>query len=69
MVRIAPTIARGPNWRRGGRMNASSVRVTDAQREFLWRFSEVGGHTCVAEGLDRALAVLEQWQILPGRAS
>ena len=50
-------------------MNASSVRVTDAQREFLWRFSEVGGHTCVAEGLDRALAVLEQWQILPGRAS
>jgi hypothetical protein len=50
-------------------LKSDGGRLTDAQREFLWRFSEVGGHTCVAEGLDRALAVLEQWRILRGRAS
>jgi VRR-NUC domain-containing protein len=48
-------------------LKSDGGRLTDAQREFLWRFSEVGGHTCVAEGLDRALAVLEQWEILRGR--
>jgi hypothetical protein len=27
-----------------------------------------GAYTCLAEGLDRALAVLEGWQLLPGKA-
>jgi len=50
-------------------LKSDGGRLTDAQREFLWRFSEVGGHTCIAENLDRALEVLERWRILRGRAS
>jgi hypothetical protein len=49
-------------------LKSDGGRLTDAQREFLWRFSEVGGHTCVAENLGRALEVLERWQILRGRS-
>jgi hypothetical protein len=50
-------------------LKSDGGRLTDAQREFLWRFSEVGGHTCVAEGLDRALAVLARWELLRGHVS
>ena len=50
-------------------LKSDGGRLTDAQREFLRRFSEIGGHTCVAEGLDRALAVLARWELLRGRAS
>jgi hypothetical protein len=50
-------------------LKSDGGRLTDAQREFLWRFSEVGGHTCIAEGLDQALGALESWQLLRGRPS
>jgi hypothetical protein len=43
-------------------------RLSDAQQEFLARFNEAGGHTCVAEGVDRAIACLESWGLLVGRA-
>jgi hypothetical protein len=49
-------------------MTAARHRRSDAQLEFLARFNEAGGHTCVAESVDRALAVLESWQLLKGRA-
>jgi hypothetical protein len=44
-------------------------RPSEAQLEFMARFNDAGGHTAVAEGIDRALAVLEAWQLLRGRAS
>ena len=36
-------------------------RVSDAQDRFLWVFSDAGGHTFVAFGIDRALEILEVW--------
>jgi len=47
----------------------SDGRPGEAQLDFMARFAAAGGHTCVADGLDRALAVLEAWQLLRGRAS
>jgi hypothetical protein len=44
-------------------------RPSEAQLEFMARFADAGGHTAVAEGLDRALAVLESWNLLRGRVS
>jgi VRR-NUC domain-containing protein len=44
-------------------------RPTEAQLEFMARFNEAGGHTAVAEGIDRALACLDAWGLLRGRAS
>jgi hypothetical protein len=44
-------------------------RLSEAQLEFLARFAEAGGHTAVAEGIDRAIACLEGWQLLRGRAA
>ena len=42
-------------------------RLSEAQLEFLARFNDAGGHTAIAEGLDRALACLEAWGLLVGR--
>jgi hypothetical protein len=39
-------------------------RPTEAQLEFMARFNEAGGHTAVAEGIDRALACLDAWGLL-----
>jgi len=39
-------------------------RSSEAQLEFVSRFNNAGGHTAVAEGIDRALAVLEAWGLL-----
>jgi hypothetical protein len=50
-------------------LKASGGRLSDAQLEFLARFNDAGGHSASAEGLDRALAVLQAWQLLQGRAS
>jgi hypothetical protein len=47
-------------------LKSPGSRPSAAQLEFLARFNEAGGHTCIAEGLDRALAVLEQWGLLWG---
>ena len=49
-------------------LKAQGGRLSESQLEFLARFNDAGGHTAVAEGIDRALAVLEAWGILRGRA-
>ena len=43
-------------------------RLSDAQLEFLARFNDAGGHGASAEGVDRAIACLEGWGLLRGRA-
>jgi hypothetical protein len=50
-------------------LKAPGGRPSDAQLEFLARFNDAGGHSAVVEGVDRAIAVLEGWQLLKGRAS
>ena len=47
-------------------LKAPGGRPTEAQLDFLARFGDAGGHTAIVEGLDRALATLEAWGILPG---
>jgi hypothetical protein len=44
-------------------------RATDKQLACIAALREAGAFTCIAEGLDRALACLEAWGILKGRAS
>jgi hypothetical protein len=44
-------------------------RATAKQLETIAAIENAGAYTCIAEGLDRALAVLEQWGLLRGRAS
>jgi len=48
-------------------LKAPGGRLSEAQLEFLSRFNDAGGHTAIAEGLDRALACLEAWGLLVGR--
>jgi hypothetical protein len=43
-------------------------RATEAQLAFIADVQAAGGFGCVAEGIDRALAVLEGWGLLRGRA-
>jgi hypothetical protein len=43
-------------------------RPTEHQLAFAAHFAAAGGHTCIAEGLDRALACLEAWRLLRGRS-
>jgi VRR-NUC domain len=50
-------------------LKAPGGRLSEAQLEFLARFNDAGGHSASAEGLDRALAVLQSWGLLRGRAS
>lgn len=47
-------------------LKAPGGRPTEAQLEFISDMERAGGFCCVAEGLDRALAVLEQWGLLRG---
>jgi hypothetical protein len=47
-------------------LKAPGGRPTVAQLEFLADMERAGAFTCVAEGLDRALAVLEGWGLLRG---
>jgi hypothetical protein len=47
-------------------IKAPGGRATAAQLEALAEMEAAGAFTCVAEGLDRALAVLEQWRLLRG---
>jgi hypothetical protein len=49
-------------------LKAPGGRPSEAQLEFMARFNAAGGYSASAEGLDRALEVLERWQILRGRA-
>jgi len=50
-------------------LKAAGGRLSEAQLEFMARFADAGGHICVADSIERALAVLESWQLLRGRAS
>jgi len=49
-------------------LKAPGGRPSEAQLEFMARFNDAGGYSASAEGLDRALEVLERWQLLRGRA-
>lgn len=50
-------------------LKAPGGGATEAQLEFIADMERAGAFTCVAEGIDRAIAVLEQWQLLRGKAS
>jgi hypothetical protein len=50
-------------------LKAPGGRPTEAQLATLAAMEAAGAFTAVAEGIDRALAVLEQWGLLRGRAS
>lgn len=50
-------------------LKAPGGRPTEAQLEFIADMDRAGAFTCVAEGLDSALAVLERWSLLRGVAS
>jgi hypothetical protein len=50
-------------------LKAEGGRATDKQLACIAALREAGAFTCIAEGLDRALACLEAWGILRGRAS
>jgi hypothetical protein len=43
-------------------------RATSKQLEVIAALEAAGAFTCIAEGLDRALAVLEAWGVLRGRS-
>jgi hypothetical protein len=47
-------------------LKAEGGRVSDKQLETIAALREAGAFTCVAEGLDRALACLEAWGLLKG---
>jgi hypothetical protein len=48
-------------------LKAEGGRATPKQLEAIAAMEAAGAHCCIAEGLNRALAVLEQWGILRGR--
>jgi hypothetical protein len=50
-------------------LKAEGERATDKQLETIAALREAGAFTAIAEGLDRALAVLKAWGLLRGRAS
>lgn len=50
-------------------LKAPGGRPTEAQLEFISDMERAGAFTCVAEGLDQALGVLEQWGLLRGVAA
>jgi hypothetical protein len=50
-------------------LKAPGGRATEAQLEFLADMEAAGAFTCLAEGLDRALDVLESWGLLRGVAT
>jgi hypothetical protein len=50
-------------------LKAPGGRGTESQLTFLSDMEQAGAYTCLAEGLDRALKVLEAWGLLRGKAS
>jgi hypothetical protein len=50
-------------------LKAPGGRATDKQLATIAALREAGAFTCIAEGLDRALACLEAWGVLRGRVS
>lgn len=53
----------------GLELKAPGGRPTEKQLLAMAAMDEAGGFVCIAEGLDRALAVLEGWGILRGRTT
>jgi hypothetical protein len=55
-------------WHRGNsfalELKSPGNRPTEAQLEFMARFADAGGHSAVADNIDRALAVLDAWGLL-----
>ena len=49
-------------------LKAEGGRASDKQLATIAALREAGAFTCIAEGLDRALACLEAWGILRGRS-
>jgi hypothetical protein len=49
-------------------IKAEGGRATDKQLACIAALREAGAFTCIAEGLDRALACLEAWGLLLGRS-
>ena len=50
-------------------LKAPGGRATKAQLDFIADMERAGAFACVAEGLDRALKVLEGWGLLRGKVS
>ncbi len=50
-------------------LKAEGGRASEAQLEAIIRIRDAGGYAAIAEGIDRALACLEGWGILKGRAA
>src|SRR5262245_14332154 len=50
-------------------LKAEGGRTTETQLATIAALEAAGAFTAVAEGVDRALAVLERWGLLRGRAS
>ena len=53
----------------GLELKAPGGRATPKQLEVVATMEAAGAYCCIAEGLDRALAVLEAWGLLRGRIS
>jgi hypothetical protein len=52
----------------GLELKAEGGRATPKQLESVAAMEAAGAYCAIAEGLDRALACLEAWDILKGRA-
>ena len=50
-------------------LKAENGRATEAQLQFLADMEKAGAFTCLAEGLNRALAALEKWGLVRGVSS
>jgi hypothetical protein len=50
-------------------LKADGGRATQKQLETIAAMEAAGAYCCIANGLDRALAVLETWGLLRGRVS
>ena len=49
-------------------LKADAGRLSEAQIAMLQRLADAGVYTAVAHGVDRAVACLEAWKLLRGRA-
>ena len=53
----------------GLELKTESGKVSPAQREMIDRIRACGGFAEIAHGIDAAIATLENWQLLRGKAS
>lgn len=50
-------------------LKAPGGRASESQMAFIANMEAQGAFTCIAEGLDRAIATLESWCLLRGAAA